>query len=64
MKRLISSDKDELPTLKKERVSFYPPGKAMADNDTARLEKERAERAAIKKCTEEEYSVRKAEQEA
>ena len=36
----------------------------MADNDTARLKKERAERAAIKKRTEEESAVCKAEQEA
>ena len=39
LKRLLSSDEGEFPTLKKERLSFYPPGAPMADSDAARLEK-------------------------
>ena len=66
LKRLLSSDGNELPTLKKERLSFYPQSRetTMADSDAARLEKEKAERAALKKRTEEEAAARKAEQEA
>ena len=36
----------------------------MAEREAARLEKEKARRAALKKCTEEETAARKAEQEA
>ena len=38
---MLSSDEGKLPTLKKERLSFYPPSETMADSDAARLEKER-----------------------
>ena len=64
LKRLLSGDEGELLTLKKERLSFHPPGKTMADNDTARLKKERAERAALKKRADLEAAARKAEQKA
>ena len=64
LKRLLSSDESEFPTLKKERLSLCPTGENMADSEAARLEKEKAERAALKKRTEEEAAARKAEQEA
>ena len=64
LKRLLSSDESELPTLKKQRLSLCPTGGTMADSEAARLEKEKAERAALKKRTEEEAAARKAEQEA
>ena len=62
LKRLLSSDGNELPTLKKERLSLYPQNRetTMADSDAARLEKEKAECAALKKRTEEEAAARKA----
>ena len=64
LKRLLSSDESECPTLKKERLSLCPSGENMADSEAARIEREKAERAALKKRTEEEAAARKAEQEA